>query len=146
MSLYHIGNKWRALFEEIGILLTQECMVPNWFKLDDWFLRRTFLNFIDVSLLFNNNPPLENGVTSHLNNLEFLLPKNALRQVLLKVVREKIKLWKFTYRLKDGRTSGDQKSSLDLRWAYTAEQAQQIYTFSSFLYMTSRVFFSTFTL
>ena len=58
-----------------------------WLKLVQWFLRRRFLNFVNVFLLFWNNLPLEKGGALHLNKLESASPKDALCQVLLKLVQ-----------------------------------------------------------
>ena len=50
-----------------------------------WFWRRRFLNFLNVSLPFRNYLPLEKDVVLNLNKLESLLPKDALCQVWLKL-------------------------------------------------------------
>ena len=89
------------------------------FKLVQWFLRRKFLNFVNVFLLFRNYLPLEKGMTLHFNKLESPSPKDALCQVWLKLVqwfwRRQWKCEKFTDGRTDRRrTTGDQKSSLEL--------------------------------
>ena len=58
-----------------------------WLKLALWFLRKRFINFVDVISLFPNYLPLEKGITLHLNKLEFPSPKDALYQVWLKLVQ-----------------------------------------------------------
>ena len=98
--------------------------------LAQWFLRRRFLNFINVFLPFRNYLPLEKDETLHLNKFESPLSKYALCQVWLKLVqwfwRTRWKCEKFTKTLAttdDGqRTNFEQK--LWLRWAknsYTAK-------------------------
>ena len=59
-----------------------ECPTPKdallqvWLKLDRWFWKRRFFNFVNVFALFRNCLPLEKGGVLHLNNLESPLPKN----------------------------------------------------------------------
>mgnify|MGYP003685984603 CR=1 FL=1 len=82
-----------------------------------------FFNFVNAFLLFHNYLPLEKGGALHFHKLEYLSPKDALRQVWLKLAqwfwRRIWKCEKFT----DGqmerqtdrrRTTGDQKCSLEL--------------------------------
>jgi hypothetical protein len=73
-----------------------------------------------VFLLFCDYLPLEKSNPLHLNNLEFPSPKDDLCQVLLKLAQW---FWKRSRKCKslqtDGRTdgrrtTGDQKSSLEL--------------------------------
>ena len=77
---------------------TKDVLCQDWLKLAQWFWRRRFLNFVNVFLLFPIYIPLEKAVALHLNKLESPSPKDALCQV-----------W-----LTDRRTTGDQKSSLEL--------------------------------
>ena len=46
----------------------------------------TVFKFVNVFLLFRNYLPLENGMAFHLNTFESPSPKDALRQVWLKLV------------------------------------------------------------
>ena len=66
----------------------KDALCQNCFKLalSQWFWRR-FLNFVNVFFLFHNYLPLEKGGASHLNKLEYPSPKDALCQVLLKLVQ-----------------------------------------------------------
>ena len=82
-----------------------------------------FFNFINVFSLFRNYLPLEKGGALHLNKFESPSPKDALCQVWLKLAqwfwRRRWKCEKFTDRRTDRqtdrrRTTGDQKSSLEL--------------------------------
>ena len=54
-------------------------------KLAQWFLRRRFLNFIDVLSLFRNYLPFVKGGAIRLNKLESPSSKDALCQVKLKL-------------------------------------------------------------
>ena len=101
----------------------KDVLCQNWFKLAQWFWKRRFLNFVNVFSLFRNYLPLEKGGALHLNKLESPSPKDALCQVWLKLAqwfwRRRWKCKKFTDRRTDRqtdrrRTTGDQKSSLEL--------------------------------
>ena len=63
--------------------------------------------------LFRDNLPLEKGVTLHLNKLQSSSPKDALCQVWLKLAQCFWRRWECE-KFRDGRTPGDQKSSLQL--------------------------------
>ena len=69
-------------------------------KFVQWFLRRRFLNFVNVFLLFCNYLPLEKGGALHLNKLESPSPKDALCQGWMKLaqwfLRRRRKCEKFT--------------------------------------------------
>ena len=106
---------------------TKNALCQVWLKLAQWFWRRRFLNFVNVFSLFRNYLPLEKGGALHLNKLESPPPKDVLCQVWLKLAqwfwRRRWKCEKFTDRQMDGRTdgrtdrrrtTGDQKSSLEL--------------------------------
>ena len=56
-----------------------------WLKLAQWFLRKRFLKFVNIYLLFRYYLPLEKGVALHLIKHEFPSPKNALCKVWLKL-------------------------------------------------------------
>ena len=58
-----------------------------WLKLAHWFWRRRFFNFVNVFSLFPNYLPLKKGGALHLNKLESPSPKDALRQVGLKLAQ-----------------------------------------------------------
>ena len=58
-----------------------------WLKLVQWFLKRRFLNFVKVFLLFRNYFHLERGTALHLYKFEPPSPKNALCQVWLKFIQ-----------------------------------------------------------
>ena len=51
----------------VSICQSQNCFVPSWLKLAQWFLRRRHLKFVNVLSLFRNYPPFENRVTLHLH-------------------------------------------------------------------------------
>ena len=97
----------------------KDALCQVYLKLAQWFLRRRLLNFINVYSLFHNYLPLEKDVAVDLNIFESPSPKDSLCQVWLKMaqwfLRRRWKCEKFT----DGqterqRTTGDQKSSLEL--------------------------------
>ena len=52
-----------------------------------WLLRRKFLKFVNIFLLFRYYLPLEKGVALHLNKLESPSPKDALCQVWMKLTQ-----------------------------------------------------------
>ena len=119
------------LFEKSGALHLNKLESPTpkdalwqvWLKLAHRFWRRRFFNFINVFSLFRNYLPLEEGRALHLNKLESASPKDAFCQVWLKLAlwfwRRRWKCEKFTdgqtdRRMDRRRTTGDQKSSLEL--------------------------------
>ena len=66
----------------IIVFQTKDALCQVWLKLAQWFWRKRFLNFISVFSHIRNYLPLEKEVALHLNKLVFLLPKDALCQVL----------------------------------------------------------------
>ena len=94
-----------------------------WLKLAEWFWRRRFLNILNRNLLFRYYLPLEKSMGLHLNKLESPPPKDAyVPSFQVWVLEKKSKIGK-VYRQTDGqtdgrtdkrRTTGDQKSSLEL--------------------------------
>ena len=64
----------------------KDALCQFWLKLVQWFFR-SFLNFVDVILLFHNYLPLEKGRALHLINFESLSSKDALCQVWLTLVQ-----------------------------------------------------------
>ena len=97
----------------------KDALCQVWLKLDQWFLRRRFFNFVNVFLLFHNYLHLEKGEALNLNKLEFPSPKDTLCQVWLKLAqwfwRRRWKCEKFTDGRTDRRrTTDDQKSSFEL--------------------------------
>ena len=58
-----------------------------WLNLAQWFLRRRYLNFVNVFSLFRNYLPLEKGAALHLNKFESPSPKDAFCQVWLKLAQ-----------------------------------------------------------
>ena len=80
-----LGKRWNPSFEQIWIPFTRECFVPSWIEIGPVVLEKIFLNFINVFSLFRNYLPLQKGGTLHLNNLESILPKDALYKVWLKL-------------------------------------------------------------
>ena len=84
-------------------------------------------DFLNSSIYFHNNLPLEKCRTLHLNKLEFASPKDDLCQVWLK-------MWKVYHNNDDGdgqRTKFDRKShlSLRLRWAKMYKITKSWYSF-----------------
>ena len=65
--------------------LPEDALCQIWLKLARLFLRRRSFNFVKVFSLFRNYLSMEKGGALHLNKLEFLLPKDALCQVWLKL-------------------------------------------------------------
>ena len=59
----------------------KDALCQVWLKLAQWFLKRRYLNVVNVFLLFCNDLPLEKGVALHLNKLEFPLPKDEVENV-----------------------------------------------------------------
>jgi hypothetical protein len=90
-----------------------------WLNLACWFWRRRFLKIFSAFSLFRYYLPLERGFPFSLNKLDSPSPKDDLCQVWLKLVqwfwRRSRKCKRFTDGQTDGRrTTGDQKSSLEL--------------------------------
>ena len=63
----------------------KDALCQVWLKLAQWFLRRRFLNFVNVFSPFCNYLPLKKSRVLHLNKLESPSPKDALCQVWLKL-------------------------------------------------------------
>ena len=65
----------------------KDALSQVWMKLAQWFLRRRFLNFVKISLLFCYHVPLEKGMALHLYKFESpsRAPKDALCQVCLNI-------------------------------------------------------------
>ena len=64
-----------------------DALCKVWLKLVQWFLRRIFLKFVNVFLLFHNCLTLEKYRALHLNKLGPPSPKDALCQVWLKLTQ-----------------------------------------------------------
>ena len=64
-------------FNKLESLIPKNALCQVWLKLDQWFWRRRFLNFIIVFSLFRYYLPLEKGGALHLNKLESPSPKDA---------------------------------------------------------------------
>ena len=119
--IFFLMIKWSSYVKPC-VFFTQECFVPSLLEIGKWFWRRRFLNLGNVFLLFFNYLPLEKGVVLHLYKLEPPSPKDVSCEVRLKLAqrscRKRWKCEKFTDGWTEGRwTTGDQKSSLRLRWA-----------------------------
>ena len=96
-------------------------------KLDQWFWRKIFLNFINVFALFHNYLPSEKGRALHLNKIESPSPKNALCHDWLKLAqwfwRRRWKCEKYTNRQADrqtGRQTTDDRWSEKPTWAFSS--------------------------
>ena len=80
--------------------LHKDALCQVWLKLVQWFLRRRFLHFVNVILLFHNCFPLEKCGALHLNKSESHLPNDNLCQIWLKLTmwfwRRRWKCEKFT--------------------------------------------------
>ena len=63
----------------------KDALCQVWLKMAQWFWRRRFLNFINVFSLFRYYLPLGKYMALHMNKIEFPSPKNASRQVWLKL-------------------------------------------------------------
>ena len=69
---------------------TQGCFAQSLVEIGQWFLRRRFLNFVNVFSLFRKFLPLVTGMTIRLNidqHMNPLHPKDALYQVWLKMTQ-----------------------------------------------------------
>ena len=64
-----------------------------WYKLAQWFWKRRFLNFIDVSLVLHNYLPLVKGMAHQVNKLESSSPKDTLCHVWLKLAEWYWRIW-----------------------------------------------------
>ena len=62
----------------------KDALCQVWLKLAKRFMRRRFLNFVNVFLLFRYYLLLKKGRTLHLNKLESSLPMDVLFQVWMK--------------------------------------------------------------
>jgi hypothetical protein len=95
-----------------------------WLNLASWFWRRRFSKIFSLFLLFRYYLPLEKGYPLPLNKFESPSHKDDLCQVWLKLVLwfwsrsqkcKSLQTDRQTNRQTDGRrTTGDQKSSLEL--------------------------------
>ena len=56
-------------FDKLEFPSTKDVLCRVRLKLAKWFLRKTFLNFINVFLLFRNYLPLEKDGTLHLEQI-----------------------------------------------------------------------------
>ena len=74
-------------FEETWIPLTQDALYQDWLKFAQWSRRRGFFNFVNVFSLLRKYLPLEKGRALHLNKRKCPPPKDALRQVWLKLAQ-----------------------------------------------------------
>ena len=63
------------LFLETQIPFTKNVLCQVLLKFAQWFLRRRFLNFVNVFSLFRDHLPLEKGVALHFDKLESLYPR-----------------------------------------------------------------------
>ena len=97
----------------------KDAMCQVWLKLAQWFLRRRFLNFVNVFSLFRYHLPLETNVALYFNKLESPSPKDALCQFWLKLVqwflRRRYKWEKFTYGQTDDRKQVIRKAHLSFQ-------------------------------
>ena len=79
---------------------SKDALCQVWLKSALWFLRKRFLNFFNIFLLFCNYLPLVKGVALYSKKLESPSPKDALCQVWLKLalwfLRRRWKCEKFT--------------------------------------------------
>ena len=63
-------KKGRALhLNNLIYPLPKDDLCQGWLKLDQWFYRIRFLNFVNVFSLFGNHLPVKKGRALHLNNL-----------------------------------------------------------------------------
>ena len=78
-------KKWRPLSA-----IVQGCFAQSLVEIGQWFLRRRFLNVVNVFSLFRKFLPLVTGMTIRLNidqHMNPLHPKDALYQVWLKMTQ-----------------------------------------------------------
>ena len=102
--------------------LPKDALCQVWLKLDQWFWRRRFFNFVNVFSLFRNYPPLEKGGALHLNKLESPSPKDALCQVSLKLEEDE-NVKNFIDRRTDRQTdrpTTDDRWLEKLTWAFSS--------------------------
>ena len=114
LSLWELNGSSLNKFESHS---PKDALCQVWLKLAKWFRRRRFLNFVNVFSLFRNYLSLLKGRTLHLNKLESPSPNfvPSLDEIGQWFLRRRWKCEKFTDGRTDGRrTSGDQKSSLEL--------------------------------
>ena len=77
-----LKRAWDFIWTNLNPLYTRMlCAKFGWNA--QWFLRKRFLNFVNIYSLFRNYLPLEKDVTLYLNKLESSSPKDALCQVWL---------------------------------------------------------------
>ena len=69
------------------LLSPKYALCQVWLKLALWFLRRRFLELVNVFSLFRHYLPLEKGVALHSKKCESPSPKYALCQVWLKLAQ-----------------------------------------------------------
>ena len=86
----HLLEKGMALhLNKLECPSPKDALLQDWLKLDRWFWRWRFFNFVNVFLLFCYYLPLEKVGALHLNKLESSSPKNTLLVEFGPVVLEK---------------------------------------------------------
>ena len=86
--IYHLLKKGVAvLLNKLECPTPKDTLLQVWLKLDKWFWRRRFYDFVNVFSLFRNYLSLDKGVALDLNKFESPLPKNVLCQVWLKLAQ-----------------------------------------------------------
>ena len=73
------------ILTNLNSLHPKDDLCQVWLKLDQWFLRRRFLNLSNVFSLFRNYLPLTKGWALHFKKIESPPPKDALCQVWMKL-------------------------------------------------------------
>ena len=68
-----------------------DALCQAWFNLAQWFLRRRFLNLVNVFSLLYSYLSLKIGIALHLNKFETHLPKDVLCSVWLKLTNVSLK-------------------------------------------------------
>ena len=110
---------------KLAFLSLKDALCWVWLKLAQSFLRKRFLNFVNVLSLLRNYLPFEKVMTLNFNKLESPSPKDALCRLWLNLaqwVLKKMKMRKFTR--KDRRTT-DNRRSENLTWAFRSGELKR---------------------
>ena len=107
-----------SLFVKPRVPFIQGCFLPILFKLVQWFRRRRFVNWVNVfPLLFS----LEKGRGYSFEQSEFLLHKDALCQVWLKLTQWFWRGWKMWKVFRQTDESTDNRRSVKLSLELSAQ-------------------------
>ena len=116
ISQTHLVENWMVLICKTSSPLHPRCFLPILSKLAQWF-RRRFVNWVNViPLLFS----IEKGRGYSFEQSEFLLHKDALCQVWLKLTQWFWRRWKMWKVFRQTDESTDNRRSEKLTWTFSS--------------------------